>query len=253
MNKRKILLLAATLMMVAVLAVGGTLAYFTDTDAQINTFTVGNVAIDLFEDFGSNTGIEELMPATGSAQDGTLKNGVEKEVYVKNTGSEDAYVRVHIAIPTILDDGDPTFNAMANTLHFNYATESIGEGKWDWSKSNDDGVYEGNWNYYTTSIDGKSYNVYVVTYTDELAKDEVTLDAMSQVYLDSKTTNEQITSIKSVLGEEWKIYVVAEGGQVAGFENAFEALNEQFGTPGTAGYVAPNFLAAAEGDTWVDR
>ena len=253
MNKRKIVLLASALMMVAVLAVGGTLAYFTDTDTQINTFTVGNVAIDLFEDFGGNTGIEKLMPATGSAQNDTLKNGIEKEIYVKNTGSEDAYVRVHIAIPTILDDGDPTFNATANTLHFNYATESIGADKWDWSKSNDDGKYEGNWNFYKTSIAGISYNVYVVTYLKPLAAQETTLDAMHQVYLDSKTTNEQITNIKTAIGEQWKIYVVAEGGQVAGFENAYEALNEQFGTPGAEGYVAPNFLAAAEDTTWLDR
>ena len=49
MNKRKILLLASTLLMVAVLAVGGTLAYFTDTDQVTNTFTMGKVDISLDE------------------------------------------------------------------------------------------------------------------------------------------------------------------------------------------------------------
>ena len=45
-----------------------------------------------------------MLPATGSAQAGTLQNGVTKEIQViNNTGSEDAYVRVHIAIPNILD------------------------------------------------------------------------------------------------------------------------------------------------------
>ncbi len=33
----------------ALTAVGGTLAYFTDTDAETNTFTIGNVEIDLIE------------------------------------------------------------------------------------------------------------------------------------------------------------------------------------------------------------
>ena len=41
MNKRKILLLVASLCIVAPLAIGGTLAYFTDNDSKTNTFTIG--------------------------------------------------------------------------------------------------------------------------------------------------------------------------------------------------------------------
>ena len=107
------------------------------------------------------------------------------------------------------------------------------------------------WNFYKTSISGISYNVYVVTYETRMEKGDKTPDAMSQVYLDKNVTNEQITSIKDALGDEWKIYVVAEGAQAEGFADAYEALNTSFGTPGAAGYVAPNFLATAEDDTWV--
>ena len=35
------------------------------------------------------------------------------------------------------------------------------------------------------------------------------------------------------LGENPKILVVAEGGQVDGFTDPYEALNTQFGVPGT--------------------
>lgn len=249
--KKKIMAMCLVVAL-AVVAIGGaTLAYFTDTDAQKNTFTTGNVAIDLWEDFGNNDdGIEELIPATGSAQDGTLKNGIEKEVYVENTGSEDAYVRVHIAIPSILDDGADTFDASANVLHFNYDEESIGEGKWDWSKAYDDKQYVGNWNYYTTTIDNVSYNVYVVTYGSPLANGDVTVDAMSQVYLDSETSNDDITSIKDTLGENWYIYVAAEGTQAEGFTDAYNALNTAFGVPGT---YDVDWAAVAEGATWVDN
>ncbi len=240
MNK-KVTALALTTSMLAVATVGGTLAYFTDDDAQVNTFTTGNVAIDLWEDFGDNDGIEELIPATGSAQDGTLKNGIEKEVYVDNTGSEDAYVRVHIAIPQLLDDGADTFDASKNILHFNYDKESIGEGKWDWSKAYDDGQYEGNWNYYTTQIGGIWYNVYVVTYGTALKTGETTLDAMSQVYLDKEVTTQDIVELKDALGENWHIAVIAEGAQAEGFDNAYDALNTAFGTPGTADYKIPNW------------
>nr|MBR4281089.1 SipW-dependent-type signal peptide-containing protein [Clostridia bacterium] len=230
MNKRKILMLALSLCMVAILAVGGTMAYFMDVDSKTNVFTVGNVAIDLTENFDSNNAT--LVPATGSAQNGTLKNGIEKEVFVTNTGSEEAYVRVHIAIPTLLDDGDPTYNASLNVLHFNYAPESVGEGKWDWSKTTG-AAYEGDWNAYKASIGGVDYNVYVVTYEAVLKTGEKTVDAMSQVYLDPKTTNEDVTYYKSVLGDEWKILVAAEGTQADGFTNAYEALNTAFGVPGS--------------------
>lgn len=244
-----------SLCLVAVLAVtaigGATLAYFTDTDTQKNTFTTGNVAIDLWENFGSNSGIEKLIPAVGSAQQDTLKNGINKEVYVGNTGSEDAYVRVHIAIPQVLDNGDPSFNADENVLHFNYAPESVGEGMWDWTNSASDGKYEGTpYNYYETEIDDIKYNVYVVTYTSALEYKEVTAEAITQVYLDSKVTNEDITKIKKTLGDNWYIYVVAEGCQTEGFANAYDALNASFGVPGSYNV---DFKAASEGNTFMDK
>ena len=76
MNKKKILVLAMTLSMVAILAIGGTIAYFTDTDIQTNVFTTGNVKIDLFEDFGDNNDdtLEKLIPTTGKTE---KRTGVE--------------------------------------------------------------------------------------------------------------------------------------------------------------------------------
>lgn len=49
MKKKTILVAAIAVMLVAALVVGGTLAYFTDKDNATNTFTVGNVKIDLLE------------------------------------------------------------------------------------------------------------------------------------------------------------------------------------------------------------
>ena len=81
---------------------------------------------------------------------------------------------------------------------------------------------------------GIDYNVYVVTYGTALAAGQETAEkAMNQVYLDSKVTNEDITKIKDALGDNWEIKVVAEGAQAAGFGDAYEALNEAFGVPGT--------------------
>lgn len=253
--KKKILALCLVIALAVTAVTGVTLAYFSDTDAQKNTFTTGNVAIDLWEDFGDNdeNGIEELKPATGSAQAGTLKNGIEKEVYVDNTGSEDAYVRVHIAIPSILDDGDPNFDASANILHWNFSKDNYGNGKWNWTKTAGGTGYDAkNWNYYTTTIDQISYNVYVATYETALKSSETTVNAIHQVYMDSETTNEDITRIKETLGDNWYIYVAAEGTQAEGFTDAYEALNTAFGNPADSAYTSKIDWKTVSGKTWVD-
>lgn len=223
MSKRKILILATTLCMVAILAVGGTLAYFTDTDAAENVFTVGNINIDLIEQFPKN----ELMPGLD----------VKKDVRVKNTGDNPAYVRVHIAIPELLDSGSPEFAAYKNTLHFNFDSESTAEGQWSWNANKDGANYPengGNWNFYTETIDGIAYNVYVVTYESILAPGVQTRTAaMDNVYLDVKVTQEDMKGILEQLGKI-KILVAAEGVQSQTFEElgAYEALNTAFGNPG---------------------
>ena len=235
--KKKITAISLCAALLAIAIVGASLAYFTDTDAKDNVFTTGKVDITLNENFEQNS---KLLPSTGSAQQGTLKNGVKKEIQVKNEeGSEDTYVRVHIAIPAILDNGADDFDAGKNVLHFNYNKNSIGEGKWDWSKTTGT-PYEGDWNYYETTIDNIKYNVYVVTYGTALKAGQTTPEyAMHQVYLDSKVTNADIEKINEALGTNWEIKVFAEGAQAAGFDNAYDALNAAFRTPGTADYVSP--------------
>lgn len=49
MKKKTILVAAIAVMLVAALVVGGTLAYFTDKGNATNTFTVGDVKINLLE------------------------------------------------------------------------------------------------------------------------------------------------------------------------------------------------------------
>ena len=86
--KKKLTAVALVVCMLAIMLVGASLAYFTDTDEATNTFTMGNVAIDLTEDAwdkyfaGSNEVIGKLMP-------GTI---YPKDPKVTNTGSEDAYL-----------------------------------------------------------------------------------------------------------------------------------------------------------------
>lgn len=220
MNKRKLLLVASALLMVAILGFGGTLAYLTDTDHATNVFTTGNVKIDLIETFDPENA--KLIPGID----------VNKDVVVKNVGSEPAYVRVHIAIPTLLDSGKPEFLAYANTLHFNMEKESMAEGEWNWHSTNENGPtypgYPGNggdFGFYTAKVEGIDYNVYVVTYESVLAKGATTATkVLDKVYLDASLDNVHITGILEELGQI-KILVAAEGVQSAGFNNAYDAFD----------------------------
>ena len=102
--KKKILAMCLCVAMLAIAIVGGTLAYFTDTDTQTNVFTNGNIEIQLNEVFPDN----ELIPGE--------KNALQKEVTVQNIGSEDAYMWIELWIPADLDTPG---NASLNDLHFN--------------------------------------------------------------------------------------------------------------------------------------
>lgn len=233
--KKKILSLCLVVALVATAVVGGTLAYFTDTDAETNVFTTGDVNIDLIETFDPDNA--KLMPGID----------IQKEIYVKNEGSETAYVRVHMAIPSMLDSGsedEPQFAAYNNTLHWNFTAASVQEGKWSQLQNSEqvgpNADYPnwpgngGTYNMYQQEIDGILYNVYVITYETALGAGETTPEnAINKVYLDANVTNEMMDKIIEVLGENPKILVVAEGGQVDGFTDPYEALNTQFGVPGT--------------------
>ncbi|MBR5285930.1 MAG: SipW-dependent-type signal peptide-containing protein [Clostridia bacterium] len=232
--KKKIFAIALVAILAVTAITGASLAYLQDTDDALNTFTVGNVEIDLYENFDED--LAHLLPAVYDADTQTYNNSVTKEVFVKNTGDDVAYVRVHIAIPSILDDAQPNFDASKNVLHFNFAPESVADGLWSWNKTVDGANYPTNaseWNSYPTTIDGVAYNVYVVTFKSSLDSEASTCSAMNQVYLDPKTTNGDIAKINETLKGEWNIYVAAEGVQAAGFKNAFHALDTAFGVPGT--------------------
>ena len=255
MSKRKILVLALSLCMVAVLAIGGTLAYFTDMDSATNTFTVGNVKIDLIEQQVNKdgTGLEAfeqdqvLMPIVGSAQGDKdsfgqpiAKNYIDKMVTIKNTGKSAAWVRAYFAIPSALDDGYETFNAGLNTLHFNFGNANgvTTEGnQWKWMHTTE-GVKK--WNYFETTIDGVAYNVYFADYYQPLAANATTEQFVSGVYLDKSfdmkdgkyyAFDKEVDLTGLMVNGELKVScpVMAVACQADGFDNAAAAIEAAFG------------------------
>ena len=249
--KKKILAICLVAILVITAITGASLAYLTDNEVAKNTFTYGNVDIRLDEEFVQGS---KLLPGID----------VSKTVNVTNIGSEDAYVRVHIAIPQYLDSGNPEFAAYDNLLHWNFSKASVADKYWNWNANVTDEGYNaempgwpgngGNWNFYTVQIDGIWYNVYVATYETALAgatetnKDGETtaFPAIYKVYLDAKLDNADMAKIDEALGgKEWNVYVAAEAVQAAGFANAYEAFEAATGE----GNLSIDWSKAVKADT----
>ena len=255
MTRKKILALTMVTALAATAVVGGTLAYFTDTEVATNEFTLGNVVIDLVEEQRNNdgTGLEEfkndkvLLPIVGSAQGEkenvggynlpTAENWVDKIVTVDNEGSQPAYVRVLFAFPAKMDDKQSAAEMM---LHWNYdGLEKDGT----WTRT-DCGV--------EIIIDNEKYNVYNYTYNAVLRANETTSSpAITGVYIDKRVdatvdadgnvtysmTNGRGESVSATYanGTAPKLLVLTQGVQSAGFEaqGADAALTAGFGTVDT--------------------
>lgn len=95
MNKKKLGTGLVALALVGVVGIGGSLAWFTDTESRTNTFTTGNINITIDEEStdGSQTGTgydyENVMPG----------DVLEKKVTVTlDEDSQDAYVRLVLTL-----------------------------------------------------------------------------------------------------------------------------------------------------------
>ena len=100
MNKKKITALFLLVAVLAAAVTGVTLAYFTDTDSAVNTFTVGDIEINLYE-IGED-GTTKVEP--GLSYEKVLPGvPVAKAPYVENIGSNDAYVRLRVRVYNALN------------------------------------------------------------------------------------------------------------------------------------------------------
>lgn len=156
--KKKILALVLCVAMLAIALVGGTLAYFTDNDADVNTFVVGNVKIKQNEEqreyvIDEETGrhdyndakvvafendhplVPAVIPGDSYSYDGeitlgnsetykiwdeTINNELDKFITVTNTGSEEAYIRTIIAFE------DDTAGSLTTKLHTLWCSKNGG-------------------------------------------------------------------------------------------------------------------------------
>lgn len=155
MSKKKILTVATALSLAAVTVVGATMALFQDkTDTKVNTFTVGDVKIDLWE--------PSWMPDEGK----TLVPGaeVEKDPFILNTGASDGYMMLQVS--GMADMAAEGFSAYYKDEEGNY---QAGYNTTDWVLVDNKGNRVDNPS--NALVDG--YYVYIGTLTSEFGQGAV--------------------------------------------------------------------------------
>lgn len=265
--KKKIAIVAVALLLVAG-SILGTLAYLTDTKAVTNTFTVGNVSIELIESQyhrvnagkGETTEAEPLQGgylwASKVKLEGTAENtpnyttsgetwsgkyfsdaqieadaktyktgyffeksknmmpgsNVRKNPYVKNTGSNDAYIRVRVLVPVslfkVLDDG------------YSYWTSTaISEGEVT-SKAVETYKKNGYEAVGKVERDGVEYYEYDFTYTDAVKPYELTFwNVWGNIAIDPDATSDDLEGVES-----FNVIFEADAIQAEGFATAADAF-----------------------------
>ena len=248
--KKKILSIALVVAMVAVIA-AGSLAYFTDKKAAKNTFTVGNVHIALLESslHRENAGIANGATSDSELWSNVAKEGTgntnqykagdtyytdaqieadaaqytcnnvklnpgqsyHKMPYVKNTGANEAYIRIRVMIPADLD------TAVLNSSMYTSTAMNSGEFTMDYDHSGS--VERGD----------IKYNVYTFTRTKALAPNEMTYwNVWGTIHMDADVTNEEIEGLfgegKTYANKVFPVLVEADAIQADGFNDVTAAF-----------------------------
>lgn len=233
--KKKIFALVLCVALLAVAIVGGTLAYFTDTKAQTNTFTAGNVAIKLDEAVVESDANGNLVAKgndrTTEAQTYKLYPGmtVAKDPTITVTGTEDAYIAAKITV---------TGDAELLTLY--------GQDNTDWKGLDVNKMLSGgligatgtttSWNglygyesedcFVYQDASGADNGVWViyVFMKDAVAKDgKVVL--FTTLSVDKTFNNDEMAILN-----EAQVKVDAYAAQEHGFDDCFEAMTTAFAT-----------------------
>ena len=209
--KKKITAIFLCVALVAIAIVGASLAYFTDTDAATNTFTVGNVKIDLIESRyhrqGSGSSGDTTIPTPNQTASGMKyvsdgatiftddeikadaanysayitergKNmvpgkNIAKSPYVINTGANEAYIRIRVMIPS--DANRDYWQARSGgVIESQFCTTAITSGEF---MHNDKTTYnpfiDASGNGYVDE-NGVKYDVYTFIRTEPLKPGEMT-------------------------------------------------------------------------------
>ena len=208
--KKKITAIFLCVALLAIAIVGASLAYFTDTKSATNTFTVGNVKIDLIESRyhrqGSGSSGDTTIPTPSQTASGMkyITNGatiftddeikadaanysayitergknmvpgknIAKSPYVINTGANDAYIRIRVMIPS--DANRDYWQARSGgVIESQFCSTAIISGEFIHGRRTDYPIIDSSGRGYVDE-NGVKYDVYTFIRTEPLRPGEMT-------------------------------------------------------------------------------
>lgn len=267
MSKKKIISLCLVICLLAT-AIGGTLAYFTDTDVATNTMTLGNVAIEQHEyqrqvDADGNYvtdpqygyKLEEfkdgkpLLPATAIDANGKPYNygagdyGATKVKMsqVGSQGSMDVFVNENAQDKFVTVENTGNSDAYVRTI-IAYELGSV-ENFHDVIMMSSFMTTQGVWKLSDVgkaTINNNVYYVYEYIYNGAkslggvhdngvLPAGETTYPSLAQVYMKATATNEDAKKIDGNNNGKYDILVLSQAVQADGFADPATALKAAFG------------------------
>ena len=208
--KKKITAIFLCVALLAIAIVGASLAYFTDTKSATNTFTVGNVKIDLIESRyhrqGSGSSGDTTIPTPSQTASGMkyITNGatiftddeikadaanysayitergknmvpgknIAKSPYVINTGANDAYIRIRVMIPSDANR-DYWLARSGGVIESQFCSTAIISGEFIHGRRTDYPIIDSSGRGYVDE-NGVKYDVYTFIRTEPLRPGEMT-------------------------------------------------------------------------------
>lgn len=168
----------------------------------------GEATNEAYVNYGTLVDADITGPHWTGVWDKSLKNVMDKMVFVKNTGTVDVYYRTIILYEY---DETKTVNSYdQKMIHFNINSNT----RFDWTYPE-----------YTVEVDGEVYGVMVATYNKPLLPGTVSRPSLLQVGLDGDATNEVVAQF----GETYDMLVLSQAVQTTGFGSAEAALTAGFG------------------------
>lgn len=278
---KKALLSILSLVLVAVLSIGGTLAYLTSQDSDVNVMTMGNVKIaqheyeraknedgtyktDTIDDRTSYvlsgfTQDKPLYPAV--ADPSTYASGWDsipvRMSQVDSYGGMNVFAEPNAQDKFVTVENTGRSDAYVRTL---IAIE-IGEGNANLIGTNYHALAWNSTGIGAIEIDNNKYYLFEYVYTGAQLSDgswrhengvlpagDTSYPSLSQVYLKTAATNEDCEALDGNDNGKLDILVLSQAVQTKGFADAKTALDKAFGTPSEK--AAEWFGGMTAFDTW---
>ncbi len=223
MTKRKVFLAAVAICLIAIISMG-TLAWFSDSEEVKNEFKIAQSDDDTVDDIFS-IDVWEIDPDSNDREevghiyeDILPGDSLKKDVYVKNTGYYDQYVRVIVTI----SDAQAWLNALPDNVDAATLATQIFKGldltKWDHIYNN-------------LSEDPNAEDlIYVLYYKDIFKADDEAINVFQSIEIPTTLTRDEAAKFDNAFTIDVKAQAVQTDNVVpatitAGKTAAWEAFN----------------------------